>query len=82
MKDEYTPWGEEQTIAYLVEELGEAIAAAGKLLRWGEHSTNPELKPGDETYGETNGEWLLRELVDVEEAIKRTRYFIREVSND
>ena len=61
----------EQRLGHLVEELGEALSAAGKLLRWGPDSTNPELRPGDPTYGETNQQWLERELDDVAEAIDR-----------
>lgn len=50
----------------LVEEMGEAQAALGKTLRWGLDSVNPEL-PVDQQ--ETNRDWLLRELLDVEQAI-------------
>ncbi len=69
MKPEYEPMGIEQCLAYFVEECGEAQAAAGKSLRWGVHSFNPE--PGASL--ERNGEWLLREIADVEDAISRLR---------
>ena len=42
MKAHYMPKTYEQHVAYLIEEAGEVIAAAGKLLRWGPESTNPE----------------------------------------
>lgn len=74
MKEQYVPRTRQAKLGYLIEECGESISAAGKLLRWGPDSINPELSPGDELYGETNREWLLRELIDVERAIK----FIRE----
>ena len=75
MKPEYAPKGVVQMLAYLVEECGEVMAAAGKSLRWGLESTNPELKPGDPTYGETNAQWLARELDDLEGAIDRLRRY-------
>lgn len=52
-----------QALAHLIEEMGEAIAAAGKTLRFGPNATNPESDSQ-----ETNLEWLLRELADVTEA--------------
>lgn len=55
-------------IAHLVEELGEALAAAGKSLRWGLDSVNPELPPEQR---ETNWDWLMREMNDVSEAMGR-----------
>lgn len=67
---QYEPAGWHQTVAYLVEECGEAIAAAGKTLRWGMHSYNPELPPERR---ETNIAWLLREIADVEAGIARVR---------
>lgn len=69
MKAEYEPLSIEQKLAYLVEECGEVQAAAGKSLRWGIHSFNPE--PGASQ--ERNREWLLREIADVEGAIARLR---------
>lgn len=63
--DRYFP-RRDQRIAYLVEECGETLAAAGKALRWGLDSSNPELPEGER---ETNREWLLRELADLRQAI-------------
>ena len=52
-----------------IEECGEALAAAGKTIRFGYDSYNPELG----TNKETNEEWLQREINDLEEAIVRLR---------
>ena len=74
-RPEYEPTNEREALGYFVEECGEALAAAGKTLRWGPGSINPELKRGDRRYGETNVEWLEREVADLEQAIKRLRRF-------
>ena len=71
MKPQYEPKTHAQRLGLLIEELGEAIAAAGKMLRYGGDSVNPELEPGEPFYHETNEEWLYRELGDVEEAVSR-----------
>ena len=57
-------------LKHLIEECGEVIAAAGKTLRWGPASTNPELPVEKQ---ERNIDWLDRELVDLEKAIHRFR---------
>lgn len=62
MKSEYEPKTLQQKLGYLVEECGEVQAAVGKTLRWGLHSTNPELPPEQQ---ETNLDWILRELHDL-----------------
>lgn len=67
-RSEYMPKNKKEALGYLVEEMGEALSAAGKLLRWGPESINPEAS--DE---ETNREWLERELQDVEVAIALVR---------
>ncbi len=72
IKPEYIPKTIEQKLGYFVEECGEALAAAGKSQRWGLDSVNPDLYP---EYQETNAEWLLREMADVERAIG----YLREV---
>lgn len=66
MKAEYEPKTQTQKLSYLVEECGEVLAAVGKSVRWGLGSVNPELPPEEQ---ETNADWLLRELVDLERAI-------------
>lgn len=53
-----------------IEECGEALAAAGKTVRFGWDSWNPLLPPEKR---ETNGEWLQREIADLEEAIARLK---------
>lgn len=72
MKPQYAPKTFEAKVAYLIEESGETIAAVGKSLRWGWYSVNPELRPASEQ--ETNRDWVLRELDDLESAI----YLVRE----
>jgi hypothetical protein len=73
MLDRYRSTSAPQALAHVVEELGEALAAAGKTLRWGPKSSNPEL-PMDER--EMNIAWLYRELADVENAAKAFRDLI------
>jgi NTP pyrophosphatase (non-canonical NTP hydrolase) len=66
-----------QALAHLIEELGEAVNAAGKTARFGFLSSNPEL-----AFGQTNAEWLLKELADVELTIKILRAFMKASYND
>lgn len=56
-------------LGVFIEECGEALAAAGKTVRYGRLSRNP--LPGAST--ETNEEWLMREIADVEFAIARIK---------
>ena len=60
----------EQKMAHLVEECGEVMAAVGKSLRWGLNSVNPELPVSEQ---ETNRDWILRELADLELAISNVK---------
>jgi len=60
-------------LGHLVEECGEVLAAAGKTLRWGPDSYNPEL-PKDQR--EKNIDWLRRELADLESVINRAKEHI------
>lgn len=69
IKSQYMPVTIEQKLGYLVEEAGEVLAAVGKTQRWGLDSFNPE--PGASK--ETNREWILRELHDLERAIAIVR---------
>lgn len=64
MLPEYEPKTFNEKLGYLIEEAGEVLAAAGKTIRWGLESTNPDYP------GETNAEWLERELVDLKRAIR------------
>ena len=66
MQEKYRPRTFPQKLGYLVEELGEVQAAVGKSIRWGIDSYNPELPPEAR---EMNGDWVLRELADLEGAI-------------
>jgi NTP pyrophosphatase (non-canonical NTP hydrolase) len=61
---QYRPISIEQKLGYLVEECGEVLAAVGKTQRWGLDSCNPEVGASRET----NREWILRELSDLEHA--------------
>ena len=54
--------GVDAQLSHLVEEMGEALAAAGKSLRWGLESVNPLLPESEQ---ETNLAWLQREMGDV-----------------
>jgi NTP pyrophosphatase (non-canonical NTP hydrolase) len=71
VKEQYVPRSTEAKLAYLVEECGETLAAVGKSQRFGLSSFNPELLEAER---EENGDWVLRELVDLERAIG----FVRE----
>lgn len=66
----YEPKTDVQKLAHLVEECGEVMAAAGKTLRWGLDSYNPEVPVSER---ETNQEWLLREIADLELAIANAK---------
>ncbi len=66
MKDEYRSKTPEQALSHLVEECGEVLAAAGKTLRFGPGSVNPELPA---TQQEKNIVWLSREIQDLKRAI-------------
>ena len=57
------------SLGLFIEECGEALAAAGKTIRYGWDSVNPDLGPD----AETNEMWLIREIADVEFAIARLR---------
>jgi NTP pyrophosphatase (non-canonical NTP hydrolase) len=70
VKPEYEPHTVAAKLGYLVEECGEVLAAVGKTQRWGLESYNPEL-PVERR--ETNRDWILRELNDLEGAIARVR---------
>lgn len=61
-------------LAHVMEEAGELVAAIGKCHRWGWRSVNPELLEADQ---ETNIDWALREMSDVEDAIFRFRNSLR-----
>lgn len=70
MQKRYLRPGPDFAIAHLVEECGEVLMAAGKTQRFGLASFNPEVQP---CHRETNRDWLLREIEDLEGAIARVR---------
>jgi NTP pyrophosphatase (non-canonical NTP hydrolase) len=74
MKPQYAPKTLTQKLGYLVEEMGEVQAAVGKSIRWGLHSYNPEVHPSKR---EMNGDWILREIEDLELAIKLAKESIK-----
>ncbi len=78
MKPQYEPKTEQQLLGYLVEEAGEVQAAVGKSLRWGLDSYNPELPPDQR---ESNEQWLLREIADLEGACARMKKYLATRSN-
>lgn len=77
-RPEYEPANESEALGYFIEEAGECLAAAGKSLRWGFESFNPE--PGASR--ETNREWLAREVADLKEAIKRLEHLAFQEDDD
>ena len=62
-------------LGHVVEECGEVMAAAGKTLRWGWASANPELPMHER---ETNIVWLQREMKDLRDAMDRLQKCIDE----
>jgi hypothetical protein len=62
-------------IGRFIEECGEALAAAGKTIRFGWQSRNPipDASPIPLDLRETNEDWLRREINDLEVAIARLR---------
>ena len=70
MNPRYEPKTDAQKLGYLIEESGEVLAAAGKSVRWGLDSCNPELPVNER---ESNADWLLREIADLERAIGYVR---------
>ncbi len=75
MKPAYEPKTREQFYGYAIEEAGEFLHAAGKTLRWGEASCNPELPMGER---ESNVTWLRREMADLRGALDRLEKHLEE----
>ena len=65
MHEEFLPKDIEGKFAHLVEELGEATQAAGKILRFGPYSVNPLLPKEQQIMNEDK---LLLELGDLSRA--------------
>jgi NTP pyrophosphatase (non-canonical NTP hydrolase) len=69
METKYAPThasSPETKMGYLIEECGEVLQAAGKTLRWGADSVNPELPRKAQV---KNRDWLKSELSDLKYAI-------------
>lgn len=76
MKPQYEPKTREQFYGYAIEEAGEFLHAAGKTLRWGEHSENPELAPDRRV---SNIGWLRSEMNDLRGALDRLENFLDKI---
>lgn len=72
---QFLPHSVDGCLAHLIEEFGEALAAAGKTARFGFHCVNP-LLPVDQQ--ERNVDWLRRELADARQAMDRLEAKMRE----
>lgn len=84
------PRNYDQALAHLLEEMGEAQQAIGKLFRFGPDNFDPrqlppELRENQDvdvvtrmSHVETNEQHLLRELSDVEQTIRTFRKFVRD----
>ncbi len=70
---EFEPKTIDHRLGWLVEECGEVQAAVGKTLRFGLFSRWP--KPD----GETNRDWILREIQDLKKAIALVEESLRTV---
>ena len=68
MDPRYLRPGFDFALGHAVEEAGEFLAAAGKIVRWGRDSVNPELPSAAQ---ETNEAWLRREMADLRGALDR-----------
>lgn len=71
---DYLQKGFDKTLSHAIEECGEFLTAAGKLQRWGSLSVNPIYREApDGSRGECNGRWLWREMLDLEDVLKRLK---------
>lgn len=74
MDPRYLRPGFDFALGHAIEEAGEFLAAAGKTVRWGRNSVNPELPVSEQ---ETNEAWLLREMGDLRGALDRLENALR-----
>lgn len=74
-QEKYMRPGFDFALGKLVEECGEVLAACGKTQLWGPDSVNPELPPEQQ---ETNRDWILREIADLEGAIANFKTYAHE----
>lgn len=70
MKPQYEPKTTVQKLGYVVEECGEVLSAIGKAQRHGLENFNPEIPILSR---ETNRDWILRELNDLDYAVELLR---------
>jgi len=70
MDDRFKPKTTEAMFGWVVEEAGEVLAAIGKTQRHGIASVNPLLPAAQQ---EMNGDWVLREMWDLERALRLLR---------
>ncbi len=75
MDKRYLQKGFNKQLSHVIEECGEVLSAAGKLQRWGKDSVNPLLSPEDQ---ESNIDWLMREINDLEQTIARFKNTVLE----
>lgn len=73
MDPKYLREGFDFALGHAIEEAGEFLAAAGKTLRWGAYSVNPDLPVAEQ---ETNADWLEREMADLRGALDRLEHEI------
>ena len=75
MDQKWLPTTIESQLAHVIEECGEVLAAAGKIQRFGWNNFNPDA-PKDER--ESNFRVLLREMDDLEQAMRSLRQGMKE----
>ncbi len=73
--EKYLQKGMDKNLSHAIEEAGEFLTAAGKLQRWGSHSSNPIYRQvPDGSRGECNAHWLWRETNDLISALIRLKH--------
>lgn len=60
-------------LGHAIEEAGEFLSAAGKTMRWGLDSVNPDLPKKEQ---EMNRDWLYRESKDLDFTLTRLRHHL------
>ena len=68
MDSRYLRPGIDFALGHAIEEAGEFCAAAGKTLRWGPKSVNPELPSKEQI---SNAQWMQNEINDLRSALDR-----------
>lgn len=78
MKNKYLQDELDKKLFHAMEECGEFIQAASKMLRWGAFSYNPELPQSERI---SNMDWVMEEARNVLESVERFKTAIDESSN-